>query len=62
MASNWLFLQDTDNFSVGGSSLDSDFFEKPSGGRRDYKIFLRPAYEDGQAIRQNPLYNDESAL
>lgn len=28
-------------------------------GLKNISIFLRPAYEDNQAIRQNPLYNDK---
>ena len=56
-------FQDFDNLSEAGSSMSSDTL--PHRSRRpNISIFLRPAYEDGGNLRQNPLYNenDESAL
>jgi hypothetical protein len=54
-------FQDFDNISESGSS-GSDTMVARQPRRPNMSIFLRPAYEDNQAIRQNPLYNDESAL
>ena len=55
-------FQDFDDMSEMGSSLSSDTLANRSR-QPNISIFLRSAYEDGQNVRQNPLFdNEESAL
>lgn len=56
----FIFFQD----DIEGELSDVENFDKarpPPPRRRGHNIsvFLRPAYEDNQVVRQNPLYTDQ---